>query len=374
MFSDINQILYERADEFYKHDDGAASVDLDCVRSYTDRTYPNHAPLLHLALDSISDHEEVSTNNILHEFIESKKRTIANKLATALLAGNDEVTDMMEEYGRLNNGELQVDSYEEDLKIWESPRYEELSELFDDRNRITLYPNELNKRVRAVRGAHILIYARPETGKTLFTINMVRGFLDQGLRVLYFGNEDPAAMMLPRFMGCVLNSTREELDSLSGDEIDTALNENGWEGFIFIHLEPGTFKQIRGLIGRYSPDVVILDQLRNLGGGEGLVVGQEIAGKVMRNIGNVFNVLSISIAQAGESAAEKLRLGLSDVDSSKTGLPATTDVMIGLGTNEERNNHGRRMVSLPKNKLGGDHSFFSINVDESRSRVLEIDE
>ena len=258
--------------------------------------------------------------------------------------------------------------------MWEAPTADSLRELVDPANIIRLYPNDHNDRVRAVRGAHILIYARPETGKTLFTINMVRGFLDQSLKVLYVGNEDPHSMLLPRFQCSVLGVDSDELDELSDQEIDTALNERGWGGFIFAHLEPGTFSQIRGLIGRYLPDVVVVDQIRNIGSGEGLVVGQEVAGKEMRNIGNEFNVLAISIAQAGESAEGKLRLGLSDIDSSKTGLPATLDVMIGLGTTDEYNNIGKRMVSLPKNKLGGDHSFFSISVDEQKSRVLEIDD
>jgi hypothetical protein len=44
--------------------------------------------------------------------------------------------------------------------------------------------------------------------------------------------------------------------------------------------------------------------------------------------------------------------------------------MIGLGVTEEYENRGKRMVSLPKNKPGANHSMFSITIDASKSRIL----
>ena len=120
-----------------------------------------------------------------------------------------------------------------------------------------------------------------------------------------------------------------------------------------------------------QPDVLIVDQIRNVQtGGDGLTVGLERAGVEMRNIAGEFDLLAVSVTQAGESASNKLVLGLSDIDSSKTGLPATTDVMIGVGVDENYDSRGKRMVSLAKNKVGADHSYFSVDVDPARSRVL----
>lgn len=223
-----------------------------------------------------------------------------------------------------------------------------------------------------MRGQHILIFARPETGKSLFSINMVRGFLEDGYRVLYLGNEDPSTVMRTRMGSCILNIPTEDIRLAATGAFDEELTAGGADNFIFIHLEPGTFPQIRGLCRRIEPDILVVDQIRNIQtGGDGLTSGQEKAGIEMRNIAGEFDLLAISIAQAGESAQDKLVLGLSDIDSSKTGLPAQVDLMVGIGITEEYQRRSKRMISTPKNKLSGNHEFFSVTVNEATSRVVE---
>ena len=143
------------------------------------------------------------------------------------------------------------------------------------------------------------------------------------------------------------------------------------DNFHFIYLTPGTPQQISGLISKLNPDVIIVDQIRNINCyNEGMVQRLENVAKEIRTIGQRNEALMISITQAGDSATDKLVLTMSDVDSSKTGIPAQVDVMIGVGMNAEYEARSKRMISLPKNKPGSDHSFFSITVDESTSRVV----
>lgn len=369
IFTDVDSLLYDKAEEYYANDIEATTIDLDLIRSFVARVYPRQEEILSIALDQIEASTGVSCNNIIHEFIEEKRYAVGHELAGALLAGRD-ASDMLEEYGLLSMGELE--SSKDRPKLYSAPRYKDVAEAMNPANTIELYPKELNDRVGgALKGHHILVFARPETGKTLFTMNLVRGFLEQGLKVLYIGNEDNEKAMLPRFMCSFIGITKEEFRRLSEEEVDEALYRAGNDNFFFAHLEPGTYQQIRGLIRHVGPDVVVVDQIRNvLTGGDGLTVSLEKSGTEMRNIGNEFDVLAVSITQAGESASNKLVLGLSDIDSSKTGLPAQIDLMIGIGVNEEYESRSKRMVSLPKNKLSGDHSYFSITVDEQKSRVL----
>ena len=366
VFSDINAILFNKAREYYETDPSAEFIDIDLVRSYIGREYPRHADIISIALDRI-ENAETSCENVVKEYTQLKLHSIGQQVASAIIAGHDPrdiITRYMQIYER--------DEEDTSNGLPEAATYEDIATALDPANIIELYPDDLQARVKyTTRGHHVLIFARPETGKSMFTINLTRGFLKQGLKVLYIGNEDPASTMIPRFFGSFIDATREEMQSMPRETINDRIYASGNENFRFIHLEPGTFAEIRGLCRIMQPDVLIVDQIRNvLTGGDGLTIGLERAGAEMRNIGAAFNLLAVSITQAGESASNKLVLGLSDIDSSKTGLPATVDTMIGIGINEDYEGRGKRMISLPKNKIGSDHSFFSVDVDPSKARIL----
>lgn len=369
VFSDINAILYDRAAEYYENDKDATSIDLDVIRSHVAREYPRQSDIVNIAIDKIESTEGISCNNIVQEFLAVKRDAIGRRLAGEILAGRTP-TDTLEEYHSLCMG-AEIVPAGDDIVVHSNIRSKDIAAALDSSNSIELYPPDLNDRVgNLMRGDHILLFARPETGKSLIAINMVRGFVEQDLKVLYIGNEDSEQRMLPRFLCSIADITKDEMDQLGGEELDRLLDSTNIDNLYFVHLEPGTFPQIRGLIERLKPDVVIVDQIRNVQtGGDGLTTGLERAGTEMRNIANEYNVLAVSITQAGESANGKLRLDLSDVDSSKTGLPAQIDLMIGVGVNEDYEGRGKRMLSLPKNKISGDHSFFSIDVDVSKSRA-----
>jgi len=366
VFSDINAILFDHARSYYDTDKSAEFIDLDLVRSYIGREYPRHADIIEIALDRI-EASTPSCENVVKEYTQLKLHSLGQQIATSIISNHDP-RDIISRYMNIYDGA------EGDVSggIPDAATYEDIENALDPENIIELYPPGLQERVKyATRGHHVLIFARPETGKSMFTINLTRGFLDQGLKVLYIGNEDPASAMLPRFFGSFIGATREELGAMDRETVNRRIADAGNNNFRFMHLEPGTFAQIRGLCSIMQPDVLIVDQIRNvLTGGDGLTIGLERAGAEMRNIGAAFNLLAVSITQAGESASNKLVLGLSDIDSSKTGLPATVDTMIGIGINDDYDGRGKRMISLPKNKIGSDHSFFSVDVDPSKARIL----
>jgi hypothetical protein len=111
---------------------------------------------------------------------------------------------------------------------------------------------------------------------------------------------------------------------------------------------------------------VILDQLRNMRvKSEGRTAELEAAGREARAIAKDFNVLVVSITQAGDSASGKAFLEMSDVDSSKTGIPASADLMIGLGADDIMKSNGILGLSLPKNKLSGLHDKLTVTVNYS---------
>lgn len=109
---------------------------------------------------------------------------------------------------------------------------------------------------------------------------------------------------------------------------------------------------------------MILDQIRNMRlKSDSRTSELEAAGIEARSIAKDFNVLVVSITQAGDSATNKVYLEMSDVDSSKTGIPASADLMIGLGSDEAMKLNGLMGISLPKNKLSGLHDKFTVTTN-----------
>jgi hypothetical protein len=60
---------------------------------------------------------------------------------------------------------------------------------------------------------------------------------------------------------------------------------------------------------------------------------------------------------------------MDDFDESRTGVPGSADLMCGVGSDQEHDRHNQRAISLPKNKMSGDHEGFIVNIDKYRSKI-----
>jgi predicted ATP-dependent serine protease len=235
----------------------------------------------------------------------------------------------------------------------------------DQEKIIKLYPRALNDRCDggALPGHHILVYARPERGKTLWALNMCAGFMKQMKRVCYFCNEEPIKDYKERLRMRLLKQPKGKLRA-EPEKSQAALAAMQLGDLYFI--ETRSFAQARNHIYRLKPDVVVFDQLRNMETGqEGKTQQLDIAATSARAIAKDYGVLVVSVTQAGDSASGKVYLQMNDVDSSKTGIPAAVDLMIGLGGDDAMQATGLLGVSLPKNKLSGLHEQFVVEYDVS---------
>lgn len=148
------------------------------------------------------------------------------------------------------------------------------------------------------------------------------------------------------------------------DEAERRAFERGYGNLVVAGLSPGNFFEIRKLVEKFDPKVVILDQLRNIDvASESRVQGLEKAATEARNLAKRYGLVVVSVTQAGESAEGKAILDRSDIDFSKTGIPATADLMVGIGADSAMEQHGLRTISLPKNKLSGNHDFFTVSIN-----------
>lgn len=365
--SPIGRLLVRFAGEYYGNDpDVQCCSDAVIVeRATRELSNPKHAEALKRTVNDLP--ADSSGRNCIRDILDIKRRGIGGKLALALANGAplNEVRGLIDEYNAVPEGA--TDGAEADSAVTLLSGLEQIQK--EPRQLIKVWPKALNERLDggASKGHHILIYARPEKGKTLFAINMACGFLAQKLKVLYAWNEEPWRDVLARFCarilkipaGHVRRDPTAALEQLKAKDL----------GELVLPEEPTTdFRVLRRRVELHQPDVVVLDQLRNMSlESDGRTAQLEAAANAARAIGRDTPTLMVSVTQAGDSATGKLYLALNDVDSSKTGIPAAMDLMVGVSGDDKTGIMG---ISTPKNKIGGQHDEFTVSFTPSTGIIL----
>ena len=368
-FSEPGQFIYDIVNDFYDRDSSASFVDLELVEKRIERELPKQIELYRNILKTLN--QPTSSANLLEEVIALKKDSIARELSSQLLGQRKTgILQLMEDYKFVED---YVQQNDDDQSILIGEKVSNVVESLKNKNRMKLWPKALQEATGgAMRGNNILVFGRPEVGKSLFVINLVGGFLHDGYKVLFIENEDPAKATMSRIV-CRL-SEKSIVDVIENpDEVEKTIRTKGYDNLILKSLSPGTFREIQSLIDQYGVDVVIINQLRNIWvGKESRVEQMEIAATSARNLAKKNDILVIGVTQAGDSGTNKLRLEMGDIDFSNTGMPAQMDLIVGIGCNEEYEGKAWRMISLPKNKLSGEHLYFPILIDTKTNKIKSI--
>ena len=371
VLDDKSKLVWKEVHKYYEKDHEAQCVDQEILKQRLFHSYPKHTAVFAAILSTFEEAQSIP--NIIAEIQEERKRKIKLELASGFTQHNNDEALLLkiEQYRKACYAQESDDGDPVDCVYQRTT----VSSVLDNRrgeNRIKLSPASLNEAAGGgvLRKHHLLFYARPDAGKSTVAINMAAYFLYQQLTVLYFGNEDPPHDILLRFMCRVSGRTEQEIEADHQGTMDI-LNERDWEKLIFVEGNPGTPREIESLMDEYRPDVLIVDQVRNLNMKEdSRVLALEKAEQFVRNIGKRYNALTISFTQAGGSAEGKLILDLNDVDFSNTGMQASADLMVGIGTTAEYTANGQRVLTCSKNKMaGGSKEPFRVNFDYSTHKV-----
>lgn len=315
---------------------------------------------------------DVSPDNVVAHVLDLKRIAVGNQLASQMGDDPAELIPLATEYKEL------LEATDLVKETWVEARDDDDIEFeLDDAAKIKVLPVALNTRLRGgvPRGTHIMVFGPTEIGKSMVAVNMVAGFLRQGLRVLYVSNEDPALRVRLRI--------RSNLAAMSADEIKAdpsearrRSKEKGIDNLFVGNMDPGDVRQIERLVDQRGADVVIIDQLRNLnavnGGGRLKNVqridqaAQEVRALLIRK-----QLVGVSIMQAyaGEHGKPTVWFHADDVDSSRIGAPGQADVLLGIGADEEMQLQNVRAISICKNKVGGNHEGFTVQVWPKVSKV-----
>ena len=376
-FSPPIQFWYERVHDYYRRDKAASAVDKSILRELGNAklTNPKPAESVHAALEGVSD--AVSVPNIVVLCLELRRRNLILELAAVSGTGDDKKANKL--FEELSGIWGKAEESTSDVRY--AADWENLWDRVGSANRIPLGIATLDSRIGGgvLAGNHVLIFGRTEIGKSCLTLSLTANLVTAGQRVLYVGNEDEIDILKARVASSVLGWTPEQLEALPKKRA-RLLQEKVADRLVMLQMNPGSISELTDLVEKHTPNVLIVDQIRNLGGSEdGLTRQMEANAIRLRSLLSKKRIVGISVTQGSDRSSSHgedgpLYLSPGDVDSSRVGLPGQTDLQLGIGSNRDLLSRGLRMVSFAKNKLySGPKSRepLLLRFDTQRSKVLD---
>lgn len=364
----LDQAIITAIDGYYRRDHSAFYVDFDILEQLATANVASakHREELKARISILRGvAPDVSDVNVKEVARAWKRAALGREIATQIASTNGrDVAALMEEYLS-----TMIDEEKEERLTFDDV----FSELSDPTTALPIGPNALNAMLDggAHGGDHVGIFGRSNAGKSLVSIDIACRLAKKGKRGIYLENEDRIVRTTRRFWTNLADMTKEEIIE-NPSEAKRRVRDSGIENLLIRDIAPGTVGQITSLVRNWKPDFIIVNQIRNLsiGGVSSMTEKLERAAIAMRNLCKRENIVTFSVTQAGDSATNKLILDQSDIDSSKTGLVAQLDVLLGVGVDQSFEENNQRCLSLGKNKLGGDIGHIVVKVDKQKSKII----
>jgi len=367
-FSRQGWVVVENIISYYETDTEATHVDLSILTDTLAVAYPKHIIIFKAIL---SDLEEVSGDNTVKEYLALKEEGIKHQLAEACLSEDGEENRIEELIAKLVS--LRDTKENDDDGVFIGGDISCILDARNVENIIRIAPAILSDKLDGgvVPGTQMIVYAPTEGSKSLFAINASCALLREGKKVLYCGNEDPHIVMRERFLTNLTQMERAGLLIDRDKTLQTAI-DNGFLNLIYKDMRPGNVGEIRRLIERYSPTLVVVDQMANMDcRNNNKVEKNEILAADLRSIAQKYDVVTLIVHQASEAAYGNLVLEKQDLYFSNVAVQGQMDVMIGIGQNESYMQENKIMIRLAKNKISSDHGWFPVRIDPLRSSIIE---
>lgn len=366
-FSEIASGVLKAVMDQYRRDPALLRGDNSLLLAQVERKYGKKSELTRAIIEFIQSlPPNTSGVNILDEYRLVRLRRVSTELATLLAMGKhgDETDKVLEQYLSMR-----------DESGGQGRKWRLGADDFTDASgeRLFLAPRVLNEFIGGgvLRGHNITVYGRPESGKSMFSLNQAAAALRQGRRVLYVANEEPARDITTRLLARLTNTTIDKLrrPETMAEAIERAAPAyNNW---CLLHRAGAGLADVRAAARDTNPDWIIVDQLKNLRAkDDNRALQLDSLARGVRELGGEFDAATLSVTQAGESAEGKKVLRMNDIEWSNTGIPGAADLLIGIGVDAELDTQGKRMLSLPKNKINGKHGHLPVFVDPMRTAFL----
>ncbi len=242
--------------------------------------------------------------------------------------------------------------------------------------------DSLNKRLGSLRkGDFGFIFARPETGKTTFLSSEVTFFAEQTDKpILWINNEEQGNKVMIRQYQACLNQTLREL--MHDREAAKTEFFRRTKGNLRIYDSASIHRrQIENLVAKYSPGLVLFDQIDKLKGFDGDREDLKLGAVYQwaRELAKEYCPI-IGVCQADGTGEGVKWLTMQHVANAKTSKQAEADFILGIGKSHDPEFERVRYLNISKNKLSGDedtlpelrHSRIEVFIDAERARYRDI--
>ncbi len=304
-------------------------------------------------IDNIKPLSPEITIEIVSKLHEKEAARIIADRALAIVQRNDTAMSLEQ----LKDFVLTIDvvTVDEEIEIC-STNINTIKELKKNKG-IFLFTNGLELLEKHVptlsRGHFVIIFANTNAGKSSFVAQACVGYLQQGHKVLYFGNEDPAEDIILNLIRSVENKSETEVLNIKTKEWDAIRNN-----FTMIAAHSMDMVQIENIIKKIKPDIVVYDQLDNVLTNNKIDKKHEALESLYqkaRQWGSKYDILSIAVSQGNDEATGKLRLRSNMMVNSRIGKSGTADLILGIGMKSVDNK--QRSICICKNKISGIHEI-----------------
>ena len=201
----------------------------------------------------------------------------------------------------------------------------------------------------------VIMFGRPEVGKSSLVAYEVAGFLKQGWYVDYYANEEPGRKIALNIRRAVTGETDSDLQSLEEDDtIWPKLMPN-------LRVRQVGDISIETIIARAQkdrPDIIVLDQLDKMsmdGKFNNTADRLKALYERARVLAKSVDCLVVAVSQASTDAENKAIVTYADLENSKTGKAGEADIIVGIGrrgdVSPERTQ--MRVLTVSKNKING---------------------
>ena len=377
MFTNGTGNLYETISR--AHDDSEKDLSLEEVSTLHTEVY--NPALTRTAKENFSSlineikEQEIPNKKIAGNILKAMhKRNIAQQIAVAateIYNGKDQDLSFIQSFIDQSNetDKQQYDYVTSDIT--------NLIDSLKDNTKWKFNLHPLKEKVNGVgEGNLLVIFARPESGKTAFWVNLVSGidgFASQGAKVCALINEEPAIRTQMRLINAHTGMTFEEIreDTKKAKEKWSEISNN----IKILDTVDWSLEQVDSFVAKEKPDVVIIDQLDKVYVSGNFSRTDERLRAIYtgdREIAKRTNCCVIAISQASADASGKLDITFDMMENSKTGKAAEADVIIGVGfRNKLDTDKELRSLAVSKNKITGWHGMIPCIIIPELSRYAE---
>ena len=222
-------------------------------------------------------------------------------------------------------------------------------------------------------GNLVIIFARPEAGKTAFWVNLVSGidgFASQGAKVCALINEEPAVRTQMRLINAYTGMTFDEI------RVNTKEANKKWaevrQNIKILDTVDWSLDSVDEFVQKEKPDILVVDQLDKINVKGSFARTDEKLRAIYtgaREIAKRNNCCVIAVSQASADGHGKFDLTFDMMEGSKTGKAAEADVIIGVGHRDKLDTDERiRSLAISKNKITGWHGQLVCTIIPELSR------